>query len=88
MWQKMRQMEHNKVIKELNSLTISDKNLPIKHSFIESLNDKGINYLDVYCLVEDKNTNEEKKIRIRIIGSKEFVFSDVDEEEWEEHCVK
>lgn len=81
-------MKHNIVLKECCGLEIENKNFPIKTGFIESLNDKGINHLDIYCIVEDINVNEERKIKIRITGSKDFTFSDIDDEEWEEHCTK
>lgn len=77
-----------KIIQKINTLQVADINFPLKDAFVESVNNLGIKSITVYCIVEDTDTQRESKIKITISGDKEFIFDDVSDEEWNEHCIK
>lgn len=75
------------IITDINTLGIGYEKFPIQDATLHCINNDGVKFIDLYTIVEDINTKEKKKIRIRIDGSS-FTFFDVEEKEWEENVNK
>ena len=74
--------ERNLIITKAEALGLCDSNIPVKEVHINSVNDCGYKYVDIYCIAEDKNTKEEFKMKIRIEGQQTMTFSYLTDEEY------
>ena len=74
--------ERNLIITKAEALGLCDSNIPTKEVHINSVNDFGHKYMDIFCIVEDKNTKEEFKMKIRIEGQQTMTFSYLTDEEY------
>ena len=70
----------NLIIRDINALGIGYKKYQVHDIVINSINDNNVKWIDLYAVVNDIKTKEEKKMKIRITGGK-FAFLDVDENE-------
>lgn len=69
------------IVTEAKSISVNNENIPVKECFIQSVNDDGVKWVDIYVIVINIKTKEEKKMKIHITGSG-FDFYDVSDEEW------
>ena len=74
--------ERDLIITKAEALGLCDSNIPVKEVHINSVNDCGYKYVDIYCIAEDKNTKEEFKMKIRIEGQQTMTFSYLTDEEY------
>lgn len=76
--------ERDLIITKAEALGLYDSNIPTKEVHINSVNDCGHKYMDIFCIAEDKNTKEEFKMKIRIEGQQTMTFSYLTDEEYNE----
>ena len=74
--------ERDLIITKAEALGLCDSNIPTKEVRINSVNDCGHKYMDIYCITEDKNTKEKFKMKIRIEGQQTMTFSYLTDEEY------
>lgn len=77
-------VERDLIITKAEALGLCNSNIPTKEVHINSVNDCGYKYMDIFCIVEDKNTKEEFKMKIRIEGQQTMILSYLTDEEYNE----
>jgi len=76
--------ERDLIVTNAELISLCNNNIPTKEIHINSVNDCGCKYMDIYCIAEDKSTKEEFKMKIRIEGQQTMTFSYLADEEYNE----